>query len=46
MKLDPRIIEGVINLGGELFVLQNLFDQFELREYGEWQPFGKEGVSE
>lgn len=34
--------KGVINLGGELFVLQNLFDQFELREYGKWQPFGVE----
>lgn len=32
--------KGVINLGGELFVLQNLFDQFELRRNGEWQPFG------
>lgn len=32
--------KGVINLGGELFVLQNLFDQFELLRHGEWQPFG------
>lgn len=38
--------KGVINLGGELFVLQNLFDQFELRESGEWQPFGVEEASE
>ena len=38
--------KGVINLGGELFVLQNLFDQFELRRNDDWQPFGKEGVSE
>jgi hypothetical protein len=34
--------EGVINLGGELFVLQNLFDQFELRRNDDWQPFGVE----
>ena len=34
--------KGVINLGGELFVLQNLFDQFELRRSDEWQPFGVE----
>ena len=34
--------KGVINLGGELFVLQNLFDQFELRRNNEWQPFGVE----
>ncbi len=34
--------KGVINLGGELFVLQNLFDQFELRRNDEWQPFGFE----
>ena len=32
--------KGVINLGGELFVLQNLFDQFELRRNDDWQPFG------
>lgn len=32
--------KGVINLGGKLFVLQNLFDQFELRKNNEWQPFG------
>lgn len=32
--------KGVINLGGELFVLQNLFDLYELREGNEWQPFG------
>ena len=32
--------KGVINLGGELFVLQNLFDQFELRKNNKWQPFG------
>ena len=32
--------KGVIGLGGELFVLQNLFDQFELRKDNEWQPFG------
>lgn len=31
---------GVINLGGELFVLQNLFNLYELRENNEWQPFG------
>ena len=34
--------KGVINLGGELFVLQNLFDQFELRRNDDWQPFGVE----
>lgn len=34
--------KGVINLGSELFVLQNLFDQFELRRNDEWQPFGVE----
>ena len=34
--------KGVINLGGELFVLQNLFDLYELREDNEWQPFGVE----
>ena len=32
--------KGVINLGSELFVLQNLFDQFELRRNDDWQPFG------
>lgn len=32
--------KGVISLGSELFVLQNLFDQFELRKNNEWQPFG------
>lgn len=32
--------KGVISLGSELFVLQNLFDQFELRKNSEWQPFG------
>lgn len=32
--------KGVINLGSELFVLQNLFDQFELRRNDNWQPFG------
>lgn len=32
--------KGVINLGGELFVLQNLFDRFELLKNGKWQPFG------
>ena len=35
--------KGVISLGSELFVLQNLFDQFELRRNDEWQPFGVEG---
>ena len=34
--------KGVINLGGELFVLQNLFDLYELRRNDEWQPFGVE----
>ena len=34
--------KGVINLGSELFVLQNLFDLYELREDNEWQPFGVE----
>ena len=34
--------KGVINIGGELFVLQNLFDLYELREDNEWQPFGVE----
>ena len=34
--------KGVISLGSELFVLQNLFDQFELRRNDEWQPFGVE----
>lgn len=34
--------KGVINLGGELFVLQNLFDLYELREDNDWQPFGVE----
>lgn len=38
--------KGVVNLGGELFVLQNLFDQFELRKNNEWQPFGVEGEEE
>lgn len=45
-KDDDSPGKGVINLGGELFVLQNLFDQFELRRNDDWQPFGKEGVSE
>lgn len=34
--------KGVINLGGELFVLQNLFDNFELCKDDEWRPFGME----
>lgn len=34
--------KGVINLGGELFVLQNLFEKFELRRNDDWQPFGVE----
>lgn len=34
--------KGVINLGGELFVLQNLFDLYELHENNEWHPFGVE----
>lgn len=34
--------KGVINLGGELFALQNLFEKFELRETDEWRPFGME----
>lgn len=36
--------KGVINLGGELFVLQNLFDQFELwdKATNKWEPFGVE----
>ena len=38
--------KGVISLGSELFVLQNLFDQFELRKNNEWQPFGVEGEEE
>ena len=45
-KDDDSQGKGVINLGGELFVLQNLFDHFELRRNDEWQPFGKEGFSE
>lgn len=34
--------KGVISLGSELFVLQNLFDRFELCENNEWRPFGVE----
>lgn len=45
-KDDDSPGKGVLNLGGELFVLQNLFDQFELRGNDDWQPFGEEGFSE